>query len=574
VEASAWPRHLLDEIIGQIRRLLDVSGCAFQVVDLDAGVIRLAAAWFATPEVKVAMSPVLQRPYDRARPGVTEAAIERGDAVLIQRIEDWPGAGPLRERLEIRLDPDSAALAWEWYRASSFISCPVRTASGRILGVLAISANVPHRPLGEDELRVVRVCADLAGLALERAELLESEERRGREERDLAEAGRRLSSSLDLDEVYRVLVDQSARLTGATKVALRRLEPATQDLRMIAARGISEDGMRLRHRVGEGLIGEVARSGRAYASRPEDAERFISEFVALEGIGSFAHVPIAMGQRVFGVLSVSHEGAGRFGSSELRRLEALCRVAAGAIANALDFQRERRLADALTRGFVAVRPSELPGYELGIIYEPAGQGVSGGDLFGVWRLPSGALAVLVGDVSGKGLEVAALSAMVRFFVEARTWDSEHPGEVLAQADALLSTRLPAGGFATAFMAVIAGGHVRWANAGHAPPLILGPGHARPLGATGLPLGVGDEPAYGEDEAPFGDGEVLFAATDGLLEARRDGVFFGEERLPAILAEHALARSPEELVREVRHAVEEWTPHLDDDLMILALRSCA
>ena len=59
--------------------------------------------------------------------------------------------------------------------------------------------------------------------------------------------------------------------------------------------------------------------------------------------------------------------------------------------------------------------------------------VGGSDIFGVWTLPSGALAVLIGDVSGKGLEVAALSAMVRFFVEARTWDSERPAEVPAPA---------------------------------------------------------------------------------------------------------------------------------------------
>jgi len=59
------------------------------------------------------------------------------------------------------------------------------------------------------------------------------------------------------------------------------------------------------------------------------------------------------------VLSVSHEQPGHLGPSELRRLTSLCRQAAGAIANALDFQRERRVADALTRGFVAVQITTL-----------------------------------------------------------------------------------------------------------------------------------------------------------------------------------------------------------------------
>ena len=106
------------------------------------------------------------------------------------------------------------------------------------------------------------------------------------------------------------------------------------------------------------------------------------------------------------------------------------RAAAGAIANALDFQRERRVALALTRGFVPGPLAELEGFDAGLVYEPSGHAAGGGDLFGLWRMPSGAVAFVVGDVSGKGIEVAAISAMVRFFIEARTWDAADPAEVM------------------------------------------------------------------------------------------------------------------------------------------------
>ena len=247
--------------------------------------------------------------------------------------------------------------------------------------------------------------------------------------------------------------------------------------------------------------------------------------------------------------------------------------AAGAIANALDFQRERRVADALTRGFVPRRGRDIPGFELGLVYEPAGHEVGGGDIFGVWTLPSGALAVLVGDVSGKGLEVAALSAMVRFFVEARTWDSERPAEVLEQTDHLVRGRLPDASFVAAFMGVIADDRLRWANAGHAPPILLGPDCDHDLAATGVPLGVADEPHYEEREDRFAAGDVLFAATDGLIEARRDGVFFGDQRLREVLGEHGRSLPADQLVAVVRREVEAWTPNLDDDLALLALRRC-
>jgi sigma-B regulation protein RsbU (phosphoserine phosphatase) len=568
-----WLRHTLEEIIGQIRRLLDVSGCAFQIVDFDAGMIRPAAAWFASDEARDSMTPVLERPYDRERPGVTEAAIERGEALLLQRFEDWEGAAALHERLQAELEPEVARVAWDWYRSSSFISCPVRTAGGRTLGVLAISSRAPQSLLGAEDLRVVEVFAGLAALALERSELLDREERRGRAERELNEAVRAISASLELDAVYAAIVEQARQLVGAGKVALRRYELATADLRTVAAVGFTEEGERTRFRVGEGMIGQVARTGKPYVSDPADADRFVRTFVEREGIGSFVHVPIALGPRLFGVLTASHEEPGYYGQEELARLEALATPAAGAIANALDFHRERRVAAALTRGFVPHGATDIPGFELGLVYEPAGHDVSGGDIFGVWTLPSGALAVLVGDVTGKGLEVAALSAMVRFFVEARSWDSERPGEILAQTDRLLGGRLPSASFVTAFMGVIADGTLRWANAGHAPPTLLRPDGDEALKATGVPLGVEAGALYEEHEAPFGLGDVLFASTDGLIEARRDGSFFGERRLPAVLAEHGRTLAPAELVDLVYREVEAWAPHLDDDVVLLALRPC-
>ena len=570
MEAPTWLRHTLEEIIGQIRRLLDVSGCAFQVVDFEEGMIRPAAQWFATDDVRSAMSPVLERPYDADRPGVTEAAIESGDALLIERFDDWEGAAPLMERLRAELDPADAQLALDWYRTSSFISCPVRTAGGRTLGVLALSSRTPQPPLREDDLRVVQVFADLAALALERTELLDREERRGREDRELNDAARAVSASIDLDTVYATIVEQARLLVGARMVALRRYEPATADLRTVAAVGMSDEGRRRRFSVGEGMIGEVARSGRAYVSDPADADRFARVFVEREGVGSFVHVPIALGPRIFGVLTASHSEPGHFDAHERTRLEALARPAAGAIANALDFQRERRVADALTRGYIP-RQDDIPGFELGLVYEPAGHEVGGGDIFGVWTLPSGALAVLIGDVSGKGLEVAALSSMVRFFVEARTWDSERPAQVLAQTDRLLRGRLPGSSFVAAFMGVIADERLRWANAGHAPPVLMGPTGERVLAATGVPLGVEDEPVYEEREDPFGPGDLLFAATDGLIEARRDGVLFGDDRLREILVEHGPRLGPDELVATVRREVGVWCPDLDDDLVLLALR---
>jgi serine phosphatase RsbU (regulator of sigma subunit) len=65
--------------------------------------------------------------------------------------------------------------------------------------------------------------------------------------------------------------------------------------------------------------------------------------------------------------------------------------------------------------------------------------------------------------------------------------------------------------------------------------------------------------------------VLFVATDGLTEARREGRQFGDERLAAVLAEHGRALAPDVLVRHVHEQAQAWSPQLDDDIVVLALR---
>jgi phosphoserine phosphatase RsbU/P len=78
---------------------------------------------------------------------------------------------------------------------------------------------------------------------------------------------------------------------------------------------------------------------------------------------------------------------------------------------------------------------ELPAYETGLLYSPAANEPTGGDFYGAWPVGDGRqMAVLVGDVAGKGVETAALSSMVRFFVEARSWDSLSPAAVLERDD--------------------------------------------------------------------------------------------------------------------------------------------
>ncbi len=506
---------------------------------------------------------MLSRPYDPARAGITEAAIERREPLLMSDIQAWPGAGALRRRLEEQLPPDKARLTWEFYASSALLSCPVEAPDGRVFGVLALSAV----RFTDDEVRSAGVFADLAGIALDRSELLGREQRRAEDEQALGRAVQELGRTLELDELYAAIVEQAVVLTGASKVMLTRQEPATRELRAVHSHGFSQRSRERVFTVGQGMIGRVLETGEPYVSRESDRERFLA-LVDEEGVRSFAHVPLKIGPRLFGVLTVGDERPDLCDDALLAQLADFGLAAAGAIANALDFARERRVALALTRGFVPGPLPELEGFEAGLVFEPSGQAAGGGDFFGIWRLPDGSIALLVGDVSGKGIEVAAISAMVRFFVEARSHDSADPATVLAQTDALLRGRLPGTTFVPAVMMVIDEDRIRWCNAGHTPPVLITAAAKRELGGTGLPLGVDPDSGYRTDEATFGAGAHGVAFTDGLTEARREGRQFGDERLPELLE---LDLPPDALVQRLREEAEAWAPALDDDMVILSLR---
>ncbi len=562
----------LDEIITNVRRLLPIDAASFLVVDWDTETIRPAASWFSTGEIEAALGPILSRRYDRERPGITEGAIEQGGPLLLRHVERWPGASSMRERLERDLDPSQAALTWAWYKHASTISCPVQTSDGRTLGVLAISATPPLPPLEEPALRTVSIFADLAAVAIDRAALLDAEGRRRRQELALSRAGQTVAESLDPAAVHGRIVEQALVLTGGTKALLTHYVPPVEELEVVAASGFSAELASARFRLGEGMIGSVAESRAPYRSLEEDSDQFLSWVLEREGIASFAHVPIELGPRLFGVLSVAHEESDFFSDTDLGEMVKFARLAAAAIANAADHQHEQQLVRALARGFAPAGPERLPGFDLGIRYEPAGRHSSGGDIYGAWLAGDDRAAVLVGDVSGKGLEVAAPAAMVRFYVDARSLDCSSPAQILQDTDTLLRARLPGDSFVTVFFGFLAGDELRYCNAGHLAPLLIATsGKRRELDAGGLPLGIEDGVARETQTARLEPGDLLLAYSDGLSEARRGDEQFGESELEHALTDLRYLESSQQLVDALHDRAVGWAGELRDDVVILALR---
>ncbi len=119
---------------------------------------------------------------------------------------------------------------------------------------------------------------------------------------------------------------------------------------------------------------------------------------------------------------------------------------------------------------------------------------------------------------------------------------------------MLLGRLPRDTFVTAFLGVLSHDSLRYCNAGHLPPLHVRGHSATPLDSHGLPLGIEERPGYSASELQLERDDLVFAHTDGLIEARRAGEMYGAERLAQLVAASARTQPPTDLVRSVHEDV--------------------
>jgi sigma-B regulation protein RsbU (phosphoserine phosphatase) len=200
----------------------------------------------------------------------------------------------------------------------------------------------------------------------------------------------------------------------------------------------------------------------------------------------------------------------------------------------------------------------------------------GGDFFNYFVLPDGRLALLVGDVSGKGVSAALLMANVQATLRARL---PHESDLAVLADALdreLDRNTPGPVYLTLFLGIVDmdGRLLRYVNAGHNPQFLLrGDGTIHPMGSTGLPIALYAGHGYRETRVEIAPGDLLFFYTDGLVETENEaGDMFGAERLQALLAaEHRHGVGT--VLQRVEEAVTTFRGHAEpfDDATLMALR---
>jgi sigma-B regulation protein RsbU (phosphoserine phosphatase) len=163
----------------------------------------------------------------------------------------------------------------------------------------------------------------------------------------------------------------------------------------------------------------------------------------------------------------------------------------------------------------------------------------GGDFFNYFQLDSGLVALLVGDVSGKGVGAALLMANIQASLRTRFALGQGLSAIAEAIDRDIEANSPGPVYATLFIAIFdpATRRMRYVNAGHNPQFVLR--HDRPLeklSSTGLPVGMLAGHGYSEREIQLAPGDLLFFYTDGCVEMENEaGEMFGSDRLEALVA---------------------------------------
>lgn len=525
------------------------------VIDTD-GIITIANKAYADI-LKVSTEALIGQPAERVLRDIVTPRFADPSAYehVARRLEQRPNV-TLRDQVET---VDGLVL--------ERFSAPVRDPEGNLLGRVIILSDITVRH---------RALLEARELAEQNAALLEREEERSREEIAIARAAHLLASALTRQDIHEQLVTQIQALMDADKIVLYNVR-RRGDIIPAACSGVAQSALRgLRRRRHEGIPGRVLLSRRAFVCRDVLQERNLDlRGAELEGTRSLVAVPIELADRVYGVIALYGNRPDQFDEHSLRILGELAHHAESAIQNALLFEHERQIAETLQDALLAEEPPEVDGLEMATLYRAAAGALVGGDVHDVWTLSPGKVAVMVGDVAGKGVQAAGTTGMVRYLLEGLSVHEHDPGRMLDQLSTMVPGRMGDAAFVTGFLAVIdvADNSLTWASAGHPPPVLVRPNGAYttledPDPPIGFPMDGAPYRAHREDFSP---GSLLVLTTDGILEARNGDEMFGEERQVRTVLELA-GGSAQSIAQGLYQAAREFAGGaLHDDAALAVVR---
>lgn len=302
-----------------------------------------------------------------------------------------------------------------------------------------------------------------------------------------------------------------------------------------------------------------------------DARTLANPLVAGDlGLRFYAGVPLTTEDgHNLGTLCVIDQQPRQFTSEETAALVDMARIVMDelelrlAVRRVVDQEHElrdqaERTAQTLQSSLLPPSLTDIPGAAIASLYLPAEADEVGGDFYDLFQLEDGGWALVIGDVSGKGPEAAAVTALARNAVRTASLTVSEPREILALANrAMLIGRSEelVESFCTLLIAYLQaseeGFEVKVASAGHPAALVLrANGEHEEVAGGGPPLGWFRDAEFATREEVLRGGDALVLYTDGLTDARSEGMLIGVDGII-----HALNRNGEDAVVLAKRLVD-------------------
>jgi len=291
-------------------------------------------------------------------------------------------------------------------------------------------------------------------------------------------------------------------------------------------------------------------------------------------VRSLLAIPLIVRAEVIGVLVFMYRSAPvAFTEPQIDFANKLATSISLALENARLYSTERNISNTLQETLLSL-PQEIPCIDFGHLYRSATETARvGGDFYDVFELGHGRVGLLIGDVSGKGVEAATLTALVKNTIKAYAYDDSSPATVIRKANEVVLKSSAPTMFVTLFLGVLdpVTGRLIYCNAGHPPAFLKRSGANIEFLATGSPAaGAFPNLDFIDDVTTMDEDDMLVLYTDGVIEARCNSGFFGEEKLLNVVK--GLERiKTKDVPRIIFDSILKCTGgKLSDDLAIMAV----
>jgi serine phosphatase RsbU (regulator of sigma subunit) len=504
--------------------------------------------------------------------------------------------GPLRARGTLHAQVDGREPALAAVRAAlaaagqqSALAVPL-TAREESIGLIV--AYPGDRRLGESETALVAALAAPLAVAVQNARLHERTRAQEDELTAVLESerlvSRRVNALYEISRSFAQTLSLDSTLAAVTETLVKELNVDAAVIRVPDERG-DQFVPRAVH-VADSRLADAVRAilERPQPRPPRTHEPLLLDAATAERLGgahsllipfllngsTAALLPIATASELLAQLTIlSLDPATPISQETLATARTIAQQAALAIDNARLYQQQKRFAETMQQSLLPRERPSVAGLEVGAVYESAAQVDVGGDVFDFLELRDGRLAVVLGDVTGHGIDATADMAMAKFVFRSLAREHPEPSAFLAAANEVVVGEIAIGKFITmAYVTIDAGGEVLCASAGHPEPRLVAPdGAVTGLACGGLALGIDAPQTYEQVSAQLAPGGTVVLYTDGVIESRSGHELYGLERLDDVLSANA-ARSAQEIADAVLAACRGFAGgDLPDDCAIVVLR---